>query len=64
MKVILESKQCELHGECVMAAPEVFDIEDDKDVVTVLNAEPGDELRDAVERAVTMCPTAALRLEE
>jgi ferredoxin len=64
MKVILEPKLCELHGECLMAAPEVFDIEDDKDVVTVLNAEPGEDQRDAVERAVTNCPTAALRLED
>jgi ferredoxin len=64
MKVILEAKLCELHGECVMAAPDVFDIEDDKDVVTVLNDEPGDDQRSAVEQAVTMCPTAALRVED
>jgi ferredoxin len=64
MKVILEPKLCELHGECVMAAPEVFDIEDDEEVVTVLNAEPSEDQRDAVEQAVTMCPTAALRLED
>jgi ferredoxin len=63
MKVIRDASRCELHGECVMAAPEVFEIEDDKDVVTVTNPEPSEELRDAVERAVLMCPTSALRLE-
>lgn len=63
MKVIRDAMRCELHGECVMAAPEVFEIEDDKDAVTVINADPSEELRKAVEQAVMMCPTSALRLE-
>ena len=63
MKVIRDADRCELHGECLLAAPDVFEIEDDKDVVTVLNPEPGEELRNAVEQAVMMCPTTALRLE-
>jgi ferredoxin len=46
-----------------MAAPEVFEIEDDKDVVTVINPEPTEELRKAVEQAVLMCPTASLHVE-
>ena len=63
MKVLRNAKTCELHGECVMAAPEVFEIEDDKDVVTVINPEPSEELRKAVENAVMMCPTSSLQLE-
>ena len=63
MKVLLNAKTCELHGECVLAAPAVFEIEDDKDVVTVINPEPSEELRKAVENAVMMCPTASLQLE-
>lgn len=63
MKVLRNAKTCELHGECVLAAPEVFEIEDDKDVVTVINPEPSEELRKAVENAVLMCPTASLQLE-
>ena len=53
-----------LHGECVMAAPEVFEIEDDKDVVTLINPEPGEHLRRKVEDAVLMCPVAAISLED
>jgi ferredoxin len=63
MKVILDANRCELHGECVMAAPQIFDIEDDQDAVTVLNAEPSEEQRSAVEHAVMLCPTSAIRLE-
>jgi ferredoxin len=62
-KVILDETRCELHGECVLAAPEVFEIvDDDDDVVTMLRADPGDELRAKVERAVEDCPVQALRI--
>ena len=64
MKVIVESSRCELHGECVLAVPEVFEIEDDKDVVTLINPEPGEHLRSKVEDAVLMCPVAAISLAD
>ena len=64
MKVIVESSRCELHGECVMAVPEVFEIEDDKDVVTLIDPEPGEHLRSKLEDAVLMCPVAAISLAD
>ncbi|MUL65844.1 ferredoxin [Mycobacterium sp. CBMA 234] len=64
MKIIRDAHKCELHGECLLAAPDVFDIEDDAEFVTVLIPEPGEELRDAVERAVLNCPTTSLRIED
>ena len=64
MKVVRDANRCELHGECLMIAPGVFEIEDDKDVVTVTNSEPSEDQRSAVEEAVLMCPTSALRLED
>jgi ferredoxin len=63
MKVVRDANRCELHGECLMIAPDVFEIEDDKDVVTVINPQPDEALREAVEQAVLMCPTSALRVE-
>jgi ferredoxin len=65
MKVLVDATKCELHGECVMAAPDVFEIgEDDVESVTVLNPEPGENLRNAVEEAALMCPVAAIRIED
>jgi len=65
MKIVLDATRCELHGECVMAAPDVFEIgEDDVDAVTVLNPEPGEKHRNAVEEAALMCPVAAIRIED
>jgi ferredoxin len=63
MKVIVDTDHCELHGECLMAAPEVFDIGDDDTVVRVLNAEPDESQRAAVQDAALMCPVAAIRIE-
>jgi ferredoxin len=64
MKVIVDASRCDLHGECVIAAPEVFEIEDDRDDVTVIDPEPGEHLRSNVEDAVLMCPVAAISLED
>jgi len=64
MKVIVDAGGCVLHGECVMAVPEVFEIEDDKDVVTLINPEPGEHLRSKLEDAVLMCPVAAISLAD
>ncbi len=47
-----------------MAAPDVFAIEDDNDSVTVLDAQPDEHLRSAVEEAAMMCPVAAIRIED
>jgi ferredoxin len=64
VKVIVDNDRCELHGECMVAAPDVFVIEDDKEWVTVLDAQPGEHLRSAVEEAALMCPVAAIRIED
>jgi len=63
-KIILDAARCEMHGECVLAAPTVFDIDDDDDdAVTMLMTEAPEELRADVQRAVDDCPVQALRIE-
>jgi ferredoxin len=64
MKVIVDFDHCELHGECVMAAPQVFDIGDDDTVVRVIKPEPDEKHRAAVREAALMCPLAAIRIED
>ena len=46
-----------------MAAPDVFEIEDDNERVSVLNEQPGEHQRSAVEEAAMMCPVTAIRIE-
>ena len=63
MKMIVDFDLCEGHGECVAAAPEIFDLDDAGEKVVLLNPEPPEELRDKAVEAVRICPMAALRLE-
>lgn len=64
MKVIVDLDVCEAHGDCVVEAPEVFDLGEEDDVVTLLQPEPGQELYEKVERAVRACPVTAIRIED
>ncbi len=48
---------------CVSAAPGVFQINDDDELI-VLNETPSEAERAAVENAVRMCPKQALSLSE
>jgi ferredoxin len=63
MQIVVDYDLCESHARCVEAAPEIFEIRDD-DLMYVLNENPGESHRAAVERAVTNCPRQALRLQE
>ncbi|MEX5635377.1 ferredoxin [Parafrankia sp. FMc2] len=64
MKIEVDVGACEMHGDCVMEAPEVFDLQDDSDVVTVLNDTPPEELRAKVESAARMCPVSAILVKD
>ena len=63
MKVIVDMSLCDLHGLCVEAAPEVFEIGDDG-ALHVLNERPLEGLRAKVDKAVRECPTGAISIEE
>lgn len=63
MKVTLDEFRCDAHGVCVDACPEVFAMDDDDDVVTILIAEPDESLRDKVNQAAEICPKAAIKIE-
>ncbi|WP_406318723.1 ferredoxin [Streptosporangium sp. NBC_01639] len=62
MRVVVDRALCQTHAQCVFAAPEVFELDDDDRLVYV--AEPDDGLIDAVEDAVWVCPVQAIFLEE
>lgn len=64
MKVIVDLDACAAHGDCVVVAPEIFDLGEDDEVVTLLQAEPPDELRPQAQAAVDACPMAAIRIED
>ena len=64
MRVELDEPKCVASGQCVMAAPEVFDQRDEDGIAVLLVEHPSEEMLDGVREAVAVCPAAALRLTE
>jgi ferredoxin len=64
MRIELDTDLCQAYGNCLLAAPDVFELTDATPVVVVLQDEPDENLRAAVEEAVQSCPVQALTLLE
>lgn len=64
MKVTVHQELCEAHGDCVVAAPEIFDLGEDDDWAQVLDETPGEALRAKVELAARSCPVLAITIED
>ncbi len=62
MKAIVDHSLCEGHAKCMDNVPEVFEVREDDRSYTLLDEIP-EELRAKVERAVQVCPRAAISLE-
>lgn len=64
MDITVDYNLCEGHGQCLLAAPDVFDLPDGVDQVVVLTPDPPEEMRDAIVRAAATCPAQALRVSD
>jgi ferredoxin len=62
-RVVLDLDTCQGYANCVMVAPEVFDINEETGVAVLLQEHPDDSQLAAVEEAVRQCPTEALSIE-
>ncbi|MCW2898773.1 MAG: hypothetical protein JWO67_1038 [Streptosporangiaceae bacterium] len=64
MKVTADREVCIGSGNCVLAAPQVFDQDEDVGLVVLLGPEIASENATAVRDAVAHCPSSALRIVE
>ncbi|WP_181780000.1 ferredoxin [Pseudonocardia pini] len=62
MKINVDLDRCEDHGQCVFAAPSVFEFGDDDTLHWT--AEAPDTMRGDIEHAATSCPVAAITLSD
>lgn len=62
-RVVLDEDLCQGHAMCELEAPDVFAVPK-RGVVEILDAEPPDDIREDVERAIEMCPTRAISISE
>jgi ferredoxin len=63
MRVIVDQGACIGSGQCMLAAPDVFD-QDEDGFVVLLNDAPPPERRDDVLQAEATCPALAITVEE
>lgn len=63
MKITIDPDMCQGNGLCLAKAPQVFALGDDERAF-VVQAEPGDDLADAVRAAVNACPTQAISIDD
>lgn len=64
MKVTVDEGKCCGAGSCVLIAPEVFDQRDEDGIVILLDATPAADQRAAVREAASVCPAAAIAVDD
>jgi len=62
MKVVVDLDVCQDHGQCAIAAPGVFRINEDGRLE--YDGSPGEPLRGDVEDAADVCPVQAILIED
>lgn len=62
MKVDVDRAICETHAQCVYAAPEVFSLDENDELV--YDSTPDDKHDDDVRGAALVCPVQAIWLTE
>jgi ferredoxin len=63
MRIVYDKNKCKLHAQCRGAAPELFSFAPDGSLV-VLDENPPEELREALQDAVDACPEKAISIED
>ncbi|WP_194830101.1 ferredoxin [Nocardia sp. XZ_19_231] len=63
MRIVVDLDLCQGHGVCQDEAPAVFNVPK-RGLVEIVDANPGDAERTAVEAAIRYCPTQALSIAD
>lgn len=64
MKITVDEDKCCGAGQCALLAPELFDQREDDGIVVLLAAEPREGQHAAAREAASMCPAAAIELQD
>ena len=63
MHITADRERCVGAGQCVLAAPAVFD-QDDDGLVAPLTVDPAEGDQEAVRQAVNVCPSSAIWIDK
>jgi ferredoxin len=62
--IALDAELCQAYGNCMLAAPDFFELTGSEPIVAVLSPDPPETARGQVEEAVLSCPVQALTVLE
>lgn len=62
MKIKVDLKKCQLHGQCIISAPDVFRFDEEGNLAW--SDAPPDTERHNVEEAAEVCPVQAITIED
>jgi sterol 14-demethylase len=63
IRITVDRDLCQGHGDCVLVAPEAFEVDPVERKVRLRIERPDDALRERVAEAVRRCPTGALSID-
>ncbi len=64
MRVTVDLSRCQGYANCVLAAPDIFDLDDETSQAIVLEPSPPADRYEAARQAEAGCPVQAITLEE
>jgi ferredoxin len=64
VRIELDTDLCQAYGNCLLAAPDVFELTEATPVVVLREPQPDEGRRAEVEEAALSCPVQALTLHE
>lgn len=64
MQISIETEKCCGAGQCVLAAPEVFDQREDDGIVILLEENTPESEHENVRQAAALCPAACIAVHE
>jgi ferredoxin len=64
MRIEADTWECVSAGHCLATAPDIFGQSEDDGRVQILIEEPAENRRAAVDKAIFLCPSAALHWSE
>jgi len=63
VKIVFDRAKCKQHAQCRGAAPELFSFAEDGSLV-VIDDNPPEDLREALQDAIDACPQRAISMED
>lgn len=64
MRVSVDQSVCREYANCIVEAPDVFDLDEESGKVVALVLEPDPSMSDEVRAAASACPVRAITVHE